>query len=93
VFQQQFIDEFLVATKPALRDLILEIMADRQADTATLVVDYDEAGKMIGTSYDGIRKMVAKGHLKATHRGRRVGIALSVLKDFITRNTGPANEG
>ena len=26
-----------------------------------LVVDYEEAGRMIGTSYEGIRKLVRKG--------------------------------
>ncbi len=69
-----------------LKALIEEVLSERDGPKA-LCVDYEDAGQMIGTTYEGIRKMVRKGQLKATRRGRRCGIAVSELKEFVRRNT------
>ena len=52
------------------------------AETAPpLVVDYEEAGRMIRTSYEGIRKLVRKGKLTAVSRsGRYRGIAVQRIE-------------
>jgi hypothetical protein len=42
---------------------------------------------MIGTSYEGIRKLVRKGRLTAVSRsGRNRGIAVRELKDYVERS-------
>ena len=42
---------------------------------------------MIGTSYEGVRKMVREGKLTAVSRsGRHRGIAVAELKDYVRRN-------
>jgi hypothetical protein len=42
---------------------------------------------MIGTSYEGIRKLVRKGKLTAVSRsGRYRGIAVQELKDYVERS-------
>ena len=87
VFDQQFIQQLLVAAKPFFKEIVKEVLADEQENPTTLCMDYDDAGRMIGTTYEGIRKMVRKGDLKATKQGRRRGIAVSELKDYVQRNT------
>ena len=85
VFEQQFIDEFLVAFAPRIKDLIKEVIADEA--TPPLIVDYEEAGRMIGTTYEGVRKLVRRGKLRAVSRsGRYRGIAVSELRDYIQRS-------
>ena len=85
MFEQQFITQLLVAAKPQLKTMIKEVIAD--AESRPLVVDYEEAGRMIGTSYEGVRKLVRKGRLTAVSRsGRHRGIAVEELKDYVERN-------
>jgi excisionase family DNA binding protein len=88
-FEQQFLQQLLTAVLPEIKALIKEVMADEVGQP--LVVDYDEAGRMIGTTYEGIRKLVRKGKLKAVSRsGRHRGIALAELKDYVQRSqVGP----
>jgi hypothetical protein len=42
---------------------------------------------MIGTTYEGVRKLVRKGKLTAVSRsGRHRGIAIAELKDYVQRS-------
>jgi hypothetical protein len=85
LFEQQFIQQLLVAVRPEIKALIKEVIADEGGQP--LVVDYEEAGRMIGTTYEGIRKLVRKGKLTAVSRsGRNRGIAVSELRDYVQRN-------
>lgn len=85
MFEQQFIQQLLVAVKPQLVALVKEVISD--AGGRPLVVDYEEAGRMIGTSYEGVRKLVRKGKLTAVSRsGRYRGIAVAELKDYVQRS-------
>ena len=59
LFEQQFIQQLLAAVRPEIKALIKEVIADEGGQP--LVVDYEEAGRMIGTTYEGIRKLVRKG--------------------------------
>jgi len=89
MFEQQFIQQLLLAAKPQIKALIREVIAD-EGDKA-LIVDYEEAGRMIGTSYEGVRKLVRKGRLKAVSRsGRHRGIAVEELRDYVHRSVIPA---
>jgi hypothetical protein len=85
MFEQQFVEQLMVAFTPRIKELIKQVIA---AETAPpLVVDYEEAGRMIGTSYEGIRKLVRKGKLTAVSRsGRYRGIAVQELKDYVERS-------
>jgi hypothetical protein len=85
VFEQQFVQQLLVAFTPKIRQLIKEVIADEGG--RPLVVDYEEAGRMIGTTYEGVRKLVRKGRLTAVSRsGRHRGIAVAELKDYVQRS-------
>jgi excisionase family DNA binding protein len=88
MFEQQFIQQLLLIAKPQIRALIREVIADDGGQP--LVVDYEEAGRMIGTSYEGVRKLVRKGRLTAVSRsGRHRGIAVEELKDYVQRSAVP----
>jgi len=85
VFEQQFVEQLLVAFTPRIKDLIKQVIADESAPP--LIVDYEEAGRMIGTTYEGVRKLVRKGRLTAVSRsGRYRGIAVSELRDYVHRS-------
>ena len=85
MFEQQFIQQLLTAARPEIKALIKEVIADEGSQP--LIVDYEEAGRMIGTSYEGVRKLVRKGKLTAVSRsGRRRGIAVAELKDYVQRS-------
>lgn len=89
MFEQQFIQQLLMVARPQIRALIREVIADESG--RPLVVDYEEAGRMIGTSYEGVRKLVRKGRLTAVSRsGRHRGIAVEELKDYVQRSAVPA---
>jgi hypothetical protein len=85
MFEQQFVQQLIVAFTPRIKELIKQVIA---AETVSpLIVDYEEAGRMIGTSYEGIRKLVRKGKLTAVSRsGRYRGIAVQELKDYVARS-------
>jgi hypothetical protein len=84
-FEQQFVQQLLTAVLPEIKGLIREVLADELAQP--LLVDYEEAGRMIGTTYEGIRKLVRKGRLKAVSRsGRHRGIAVAELKNYVQRS-------
>ena len=82
----EFIKSFLTEAKPHLVQLFKEIIDQEQPANNVLAVDYEEAGRLIGTTYEGIRKMVRKGQLKSVSRGRRRGIAVSELKTYVQNN-------
>ena len=85
VFEQQFVEQLLEAFPPRIKCLIKQVIADESAPP--LIVDYDEAGRMIGTTYEGVRKLVRKGKLTAVSRsGRYRGISVSELKDYVHRS-------
>ena len=85
MFDQQFIQQLLMEVRPELKALVKEVIADEGGQP--LIVDYLEAGRMIGTSYEGVRKMVREGKLTAVSRsGRHRGIAVAELKDYVRRN-------
>ena len=85
MFAQEFLQQILVAVRPEIRALIKEVIADEGAQP--LVVDYEEAGRMIGTTYEGVRKLVRKGKLRAVSRsGRHRGIAIAELKNYVLRS-------
>jgi excisionase family DNA binding protein len=88
VFEQQFIQQLLLVAKPQIRALIREVIADEGGQP--LVVDCEEAGRMIGTSYEGVRKLVRKGSLTAVSRsGRHRGINVEELKNYVERSAVP----
>jgi excisionase family DNA binding protein len=85
MFEQQFVQHLLIVAKPQLKALIREVIEDER--NRPLIVDYEEAGRMIGTSYEGVRKLVRKGRLTAVSRsGRHRGIAVEELKDYVQRS-------
>jgi excisionase family DNA binding protein len=85
MFEQQFIQQLLTAVRPEIKALIKEVIGDEGGQP--LILDYDEAGRMIGTTYEGVRKLVRKGNLRAVRRsGRHKGIAVAELKDYVRRN-------
>ncbi len=85
MFEQQFLQHLMAAFLPQIKELIREAMADEAAPP--LIVDYEEAGRMIGTTYEGVRKLVRRGKLKAVSRsGRYRGIAVSELKEYVQRS-------
>jgi len=85
MFEQQFMQQLIVAFTPQIKELIKEAIADEAA--RPLVVGYEEAGRMIGTTYEGVRKLVRKGKLTAVSRsGRYRGIAVAELKDYVQRS-------
>src|SRR5260370_25325760 len=82
VLEQQFIQHLLLAVRPEIEALVKEMIANEGGKP--LVVDYEEAGRMIGTSYEGIRKLVRKGKLTAvSRRCRHRGIAFAALKAYV----------
>jgi hypothetical protein len=92
-FEQQFIEQLRLAFAPQIRALIKEVIADETVGSAPLIVDYAEAGRLIGTTYEGVRKLVRKGMLTAVSRsGRYRGIAVSELKDYIERRQLVVNQ-
>jgi hypothetical protein len=76
LFEKEFIKQLPVEFRPDFEALIREVIAtDKQSEP--LIVDYGEAGRLIGTTYEGVRKRVKKGDLLASRRrGRFVGIAM-----------------
>lgn len=85
LFEQQFIQQLFVSFTPQIKALIKEVLADEGGQP--LIVDYEEAGRMIGTTYEGVRKLVRKGKLTAVSRsGRHRGIAVAELKDYVQRS-------
>jgi hypothetical protein len=85
MFEQQFVEQLMVAFTPRIKELIKQVISVETAPP--LVVDYEEAGRMIGISYEGIRKLVRKGKLTAVSRsGRYRGIAVQELKDYVERS-------
>jgi hypothetical protein len=85
MFERQFVEQLLVAFTPRIKELIKEVIAGEAEPP--LIVDYEEAGRMIGTTYEGVRKLVRKGKLTAVSRsGRYRGIAVSELKDYVRRS-------
>jgi len=88
LFGPLFIQQLVAAARPQLEELIREVLAEKErSSTEILCVDYEEAGRMIGTSYEGIRKLVRKGKLTSVSRsGRHRGIAVHELRSYIERN-------
>lgn len=88
LFASQFLEQLVAAARPQLQALIEEVLAERRdRPPEVLCVDYQEAGRMIGTSYEGIRKLVRKGKLTSVSRsGRHRGIAVNELRSYIERN-------
>ena len=85
MFEQHFVQELLAAFKPHLREIVKETLAGESA--LPLIVDYGEAGRMLGTSYEGVRKLVRKGKLTAVSRsGRYRGISVDELRDYVARS-------
>ncbi len=85
IFEQQFVEQLLVAFTPRIKALIQEVIADEGGQP--LIVDYDEAGRMLGTTYEGVRKLVRKGKLTAVSRsGRYRGIAVAELRNYVQRS-------
>ena len=82
--EQFLVQQLLSAALPEIRALIKEVIADEV--NQPLIVDYEEAGRMIGTTYEGVRKLVRNGKLQAVSRsGRNRGIAVAELKDYVRR--------
>lgn len=93
VVEQQMMEQLRLAFAPQIKALIKEVIADETVGTAPLIVDYGEAGRLIGTTYEGVRKLVRKGMLTAVSRsGRYRGIAISELEDYIQRRQLVVNE-
>jgi len=93
VVERRMMEQLRLAFAPQIRALIKEVIADETVGTAPLIVGYAEAGRLIGTTYEGVRKLVRKGMLTAVSRsGRYRGIAISELKDYIERRRLVANE-
>jgi hypothetical protein len=88
LFGPQFIQQLLAAARPHLEALIKEVLSEkRDLSSEVLCVDYEEAGRMIGTSYEGIRKLVRKGRITSVSRsGRHRGVAVDELRSYIERN-------
>jgi hypothetical protein len=79
------VQQLLSAALPEIKALIKEAIAEEV--NQPLIVDYEEAGRMIGTTYEGVRKLVRNGKLKAVSRsGRNRGIAIAELKDYVRRS-------
>lgn len=87
MFAPDYMKQFLTEAEPYLRELVNEILAQNSADGDVISVDYKEAGRRIGTTYEGIRKMVRNGDLKALKRGRRRGVLVSELTSYAARNS------
>jgi hypothetical protein len=86
VVEQRMMEQLRLAFAPEIRALIKEVLADETVGSAPLIVDYAEAGRLIGTTYEGVRKLVRKGMLTAVSRsGRNRGIAISELRDYVQR--------
>ena len=83
--EQQFTQQLFAAFRPQIKALIQELIAD--GENQLLIVDYGKAGRMIGTSYEGVRKLVRIGRLTSVRRsGRHRGIAVAELHDYVDRN-------
>jgi hypothetical protein len=85
LFGPAFIQQFLVAARPELEALIRDVVEEGSSAEDVLCVPYGEAGRRIGTTYEGIRKLVKKGDLTPVSRGRRRGIAVGELKAYVER--------
>src|SRR2546425_13305645 len=83
MFEQQFIQQLLTAVRPEIKALIKEVIAAEGGEP--LIVDYEEAGRMIGTTYEGVRKLVRKGKLTAVSRSGRRSEERSVGKECRSR--------
>ena len=82
--EQLLVQQLLSAALPEIKALIKEVIAEEA--NQPLIVDYEEAGRMIGTTYEGVRKLVRSGKLQAVSRsGRNRGIAIAELKDYVRR--------
>jgi hypothetical protein len=82
--EQFLVQQILSAALPEIKALIKEVLAEEV--NQPLIVDYEEAGRMIGTTYEGVRKLVRNGKLEAVSRsGRNRGIAVAELKDYVRR--------
>lgn len=92
-FERHVIEQLRLAFAPQIKALIKEVIVDETAGGAPLIVNYAEAGRLIGTTYEGVRKLVRKGKLTAVSRsGRYRGIAVSELRDYVQRRQLVANE-
>jgi excisionase family DNA binding protein len=87
MFAPDYMKQFVKEAEPYLRELVNEILVHKDDSSEVISVDYKEAGRRIGTTYEGIRKMVRKGELKAFKRGRRRGILVSELKSYAKTNS------
>jgi len=93
IVERHMMEQLRLAFAPQIRALVKEVMANETVGSAPLIVDYAEAGRLIGTTYEGVRKLVRKGMLTAVSRsGRYRGITISELKDYIQRRQLVANE-
>lgn len=86
LFGPAFVEQFLVVAKPVLEVMIRDVVDEGRSASDVLCVPYEVAGKMIGTSYEGVRKLVRKGVLESTSRGRRRVISVAELKSYVERN-------
>ena len=86
LFGPEFVQQFLAAARPALEDMMRNVVAATHSANDVLCVPYKEAGAMIGTTYEGILKLVRNGKLTSTSRGRRRVITIAELKAYIERN-------
>jgi hypothetical protein len=71
VVERHMMEQLRLAFAPQIRALIKEVIADETVGSAPLIVDYTEAGRLIGTTYEGVRKLVRKGMLTAVSRSGR----------------------
>lgn len=91
MFEQRFVQEMLAAFKPHLKEIVKETLAGESP--LPLIVDYGEAGRMLGTSYEGVRKLVRTGRLTAVSRsGRYRGISVDSLRAYVARSQIHPNE-
>ncbi len=87
LFGTDFIQQFLTDAKPQLEALVRDVISKSQGATETLCVDYEEAGRRIGITYEGIRKLVRNGKLMSVSiSGRRRGISVAELCAYVERN-------
>lgn len=88
LFQTTFIEQLLTAPRPHLEALIKEVHAKKgKPSPEVLWVDYEQAGRMIATTDESIRKLVRKGKLTSVSRsGRHRGIAVDERRFYISRN-------
>jgi excisionase family DNA binding protein len=92
VFDKEFIDRLLDVARPDLKALVREVLADQGHHLEPLCVNYAEAARILGTTYEAIRKLVARGVLQATGHGRKRCIAISELHKYAQGRPLKGNE-